>query len=54
MTKFVALIAKTYSYLIDDGSKNKKAKGTKHCVKKGNINSKIIKHFQKQLNLIIK
>ena len=53
-TKFVGLIAKTYSYLIDDGSKNKKAKGTKHCVEKGNINSKIIKHFQKKLNLIIK
>ena len=34
MTKCVGLIAKTYSYLIDDGSKNKKAKGTKNCVKK--------------------
>ena len=32
MTKFVGLRAKTYSYLIDDGSKNKKAKGTKKCV----------------------
>ena len=29
MTKFVGLRAKTYSYLIDDGSENKKAKGTK-------------------------
>ena len=28
-TKFVGLRAKTYSYLIDDGGKNKKAKNTK-------------------------
>ena len=27
--KFVGLRAKTYSYLIDDGSENKKAKDTK-------------------------
>ena len=27
--KFVGLIARTYSYLIDDGSEDKKAKGTK-------------------------
>ena len=32
MTKFVGLRAKTYSSLIDDGSKDKKAKGTKKCV----------------------
>ena len=30
MTKFVGLRAKTYSYLIDDGTDNKKAKGTKN------------------------
>ena len=29
MTKFVGLRAKSYSYLIHDGSENKKAKGTK-------------------------
>ena len=29
MTKIVGLRAKTYSYLIDDGSEAKKAKGTK-------------------------
>ena len=29
MTKLVGLRAKTYSYLIDDGSEDKKAKGTK-------------------------
>ena len=31
-TKFVGLRAKTYSYLIDDGSEDKKAKGTKKCI----------------------
>ena len=32
MIKFVGLRAKTYSYLIDDGSKDKKRKkGTKKC-----------------------
>ena len=31
MTKFVGLRAKTYSYLIDDCSEDKKAKGTKRC-----------------------
>ena len=34
--KFVGLRAKTYIYLIDDGSENKKAKGTKKCHKKKN------------------
>ena len=35
MTKFVGLRAKTYSYLINDGSENKKAKGTrKFAIKK--------------------
>ena len=32
MTKFIGLRAKTYSYIIDDGSENKKQKGTKNCV----------------------
>ena len=32
MTEFVALRPKTYSYLIDDGSNDKRAKGTKKCV----------------------
>ena len=34
MTKFVGLRVKTYSYLIDDGTEDKKAKGTKKCVMK--------------------
>ena len=32
VTKFVGLRAKTYSYLLDDSSEDKKAKGTKMCV----------------------
>ena len=32
MTKVVGLRAKTYSYLIDDGSEDKKAKSTKRCI----------------------
>ena len=31
-TKFVGLRAKTYSYLMNDGSEDTKAKGTKKCV----------------------
>ena len=34
MTKFVGLRANTYSYLIDGGSEDKKAKGKKKCVMK--------------------
>ena len=34
MTECVALRPKAYSYLIDDVNSNKKAKGTKKCVKK--------------------
>ena len=37
MKKFVGLRAKTYSSLIDDGSEDKKAKGTQICVIKGKI-----------------
>ena len=35
--KFVGLRAKSYSYLIDDGSEDKKAKNTKNFVIKGNF-----------------
>ena len=34
MTKFVGLRAKTYSYLIDDSSEDKKAKDTKSVIKR--------------------
>ena len=32
ITEFAALRPKTYSYLMDDGNSDKKAKGTKKCV----------------------
>ena len=32
MEEFVVLRIKSYSYLIDDGSEDKKAKGPKKCV----------------------
>ena len=32
MTEFVALRPKTYSYLLGEGNRDKKAKGTKKCV----------------------
>ena len=32
MTEFLRLRAKTFSYLIDDGTENKKVKGAKKCV----------------------
>ena len=48
MKKFVGLRAKTYSYLIDGGSEDKKAtKGTKKClIKKENLNLKTKKLFR--------
>ena len=32
MAEFAALTPKIYSYLLDDGNSDKKAKGTKKCV----------------------
>ena len=46
-TKFVGLRAKTYSYLIDASSEDKKAKDTKKYVMKRKLNLKIIKTVQK-------
>ena len=54
MTKFVTVRAKTYSYLIDDGSEDKKRNRQKKCVIKRKLDLKIIKTAQKQLNLRIK
>ena len=45
ITKFVGLRAKTYSYLIDDGSEDKKAKDMKKSHKKENY-----KNFQNYKN----
>ena len=44
MIKFVGLRAKIYSYLIDDSSKDKKAKGTKNCVIKKKLKFKNYKN----------
>ena len=44
MTKFVELRAKSYSYLIDDGSENKKTKGTKQSVMKRKVKFEIYKN----------
>ena len=44
LTEFVGLRPKKYSYLIDEGSSDKKTKGTKKCV---------IKRILKYLTLII-
>ena len=43
MMKFVGLKAKTYTYLTDDSSEDKKSKCTKNCVIKRKLNLKIIK-----------
>ena len=43
MTKLVGFRAKTYSYLINDVSEDKEAKGTKRCFMKRKLNLKIIK-----------
>ena len=57
MTKFVGLRAKTYSYLIDDGSEDKKAKGTKKCtIKRKNskdLKVKAIIFFTEKINKIV-
>ena len=50
ITEFVRLRAKVYSYLIDDGSEDKKAKCTKKCMIKRKINLKIVKTAEKELN----
>ena len=54
-TKFVRLTEKAYSYLIEDGSEDKKAKRHKKvCHKKKKLNLKIINTALKQLNLMMK
>ena len=44
MIKFVGLRAKTYSYLIDDGSEDKKAKDAKKCAIKRKLKFKNYKN----------
>ena len=60
MIEFVGLRAKTYAYLVDDGSEHKKAKGTKKCLIKRRLmfknykdylfNNKIILNSQQKFN----
>ena len=45
MIKFFRLREKTYSYLVDDRSKNKKAKGTKKCVMKRKLKFESHKNY---------
>ena len=51
MRKFVRLRVKTYSYLIHDGSEDKKAKGTKTCVIKRKPKFEHYKNFSKATQL---
>ena len=52
--RFVGVRKYIYSYLLDDGNKNKKAKGTKKCVTKGKLKFENYTKIGKQLNLKIK
>ena len=45
MRKIVGLRAKTYSYLIDDGSEDKKPKDTKKCVIKRKLKFENYKNY---------
>ena len=45
--KFARLRAKTYNYFIDDGSEDKKAKGTKKCVIKRKLKFQYYKNCLK-------
>ena len=45
VAKFVGLKVKIYSYLIDYGSENKKAKGTKNCVIKRKLKFENYKNY---------
>ena len=60
MKKIVGLRAKTSSYLIDDDSEDKKAKGTKKCVIKGKLEFENYKNYlegtqlDNKINYIVK
>ena len=54
MKEFVGLRPKTYSYLLDDSSEDKKVKGTKKCVIKRKLQLEDYKNCLEQLNLKIK
>ena len=54
MTKFVALRPKTYSYLMNDGSEHKRAKGTKECMAKREIKFKNYRDCLLKNDIILK
>ena len=54
MTEFVELRPKIYSYLIDDGSNDKKRKGTKKCVIKRILKFNDYKNCLPNSNTILK
>ena len=54
MTEFVALRPKTYSYLIDDGGSDKKAKGTNECVIKRRLKFNDYKDWVLNNEIIVK
>ena len=51
MTKFFRLRVKTQSYLIDDGSEDKKGKGTKKCVIKNKLKFGIYKNCLEEIQI---
>ena len=51
MKKFVGLKVKTYSYLMDDGSEDKKAKDTKKCDIRRKLKFKDYKNCLKVIQL---
>ena len=54
MTKFFGLRVKTSSYSIEDGSADKKVKGTKKCVIKRKLKSENYKNCLEATQLLIK
>ena len=55
ITKFVGLRPKIYSYLVDDGNEDKKAKGSKKCVIKRNLKFQDYKNclkFSQIINIV--
>ena len=54
ITEFIRSKAKTYSYLIHNGSEDKKEKGIKKCVIKRKLKFENYKNVLKKLNLRIK
>ena len=54
MTEFIALRAKTYSYLMDDGNTDKRTKGTKKRVIKQGLNFSDYKNCLLNNEIILK